>query len=286
MIAGPTASGKTRLGIEAAKRLNGEVISCDSMQIYRDIPICSAAPTREEMQGVAHHLIGFLPFDAKFTVVDYREAALKKVREVLSRGKQPIFVGGTGMYVHSLIYEPDFAGGFDEALRRRLEEMENQELYERLLEADKNTKISANDRKRLIRALEVYTLTGKTPQQGENWRKKNKEFDFRLFCISPPRRELYERIDRRVDEMLSAGMEKEIRRLHQLGVKETHQCYKAIGCRQLIEYFEGKVTREQAVEKIKTESRRYAKRQLTWMRGEEAVWLEGKDPLKQILEEL
>lgn len=165
MIAGPTASGKTRLGIEAAKRLNGEVISCDSMQIYRDIPICSAAPTREEMQGVAHHLIGFLPFDAKFTVVDYREAALKKVREVLSRGKQPIFVGGTGMYVHSLIYEPDFAGGFDEALRRRLEEMENQELYERLLEADKNTKISANDRKRLIRALEVYTLTGKTPQR-------------------------------------------------------------------------------------------------------------------------
>ena len=286
IIAGPTASGKTRLGAELAKRLDGEVISCDSMQIYRDIPICSAAPTREEMQGIPHHLIGFLPFNAAFTVVDYREAARKKVRDILARGKQPIFVGGTGLYVHSLLYEPDFAGGFDETLRRSLDALPNEELYARLQKADKDTKISPGDRKRMLRALEVYMLTGKTPQQGSSWRKKSTEFDYKLFCISPPREVLYERINCRVEEMLAAGMEEEIRRLHQLGINETHQCYKAIGCRQLIEYFEGKITREQAVEKIKTESRRYAKRQLTWMRGEEAIWLEGKNPLEKILEEL
>ena len=286
ILAGPTASGKTRLGAELAGRLGGEIISCDSMQIYRDIPICSAAPSKEERRGIPHHLIGFLPFDARFTVVDYRREALKKIREILARGKQPILVGGTGLYVHSLLYEADFAGGQDEALRRSLEALTDAELYARLLEADRNTKISPSDRKRMLRALEVYALTGKTPQQGESWRKKSSEFAYKLFCISPPREALYERINRRVEEMLEAGMEEEIRRLQRLGVNETHQCYKAIGCRQLIEYFEGKITREQAVEKIKTESRRYAKRQLTWMRGEEAVWLEGKDPLKQILEEL
>lgn len=286
IIAGPTASGKTQLGIKAAKRFGGEVISCDSMQIYRDIPICSAAPTKEEMQGIPHHLIGFLPFNAAFTVVDYRREALEKIREILARGRQPIFVGGTGLYVHSLLYEADFAGGHDEALRRSLDALPNEELYARLQKADKDTKISPADRKRMLRALEVYELTGKTPQQGSSWRKKSTEFDYKLFCISPPREALYEKINRRVDAMLDFGMEEEIRRLYAQGVNETHQCYKAIGCRQLIEYFEGKTTREQAVEKIKTESRRYAKRQLTWMRGEEAVWLEGNDPLKQLQEEL
>ena len=205
ILAGPTASGKTRLGAELAGRLGGEIISCDSMQIYRDIPICSAAPSKEERRGIPHHLIGFLPFDARFTVVDYRREALKKIREILARGKQPILVGGTGLYVHSLLYEADFAGGQDEALRRSLEALTDAELYARLLEADRNTKISPSDRKRMLRALEVYALTGKTPQQGESWRKKSSEFAYKLFCISPPREALYERINRRVEEMLEAG---------------------------------------------------------------------------------
>lgn len=286
VIAGPTASGKTALGVSLAQHLNGEVISCDSMQIYADIPICSAAPTKEEMCSIPHHLIGFVPFNQKFTVVDYRNAATEKIKDILSRNKQVIIVGGTGMYFHSLLYRPSFDVASNENMRRELENFDNNSLFEKLLKIDPQTKISKNDRKRMLRFLEVYAATGSV-KESSGWKEKNTDFDFRLFCISPPREQLYEKINKRVDFMLEQGLEREVRSLLNKGVCESDQCYKAIGCRQMIEYFNGSVSFSEAVEKIKRETRHYAKRQLTWMRAEEgAVWLDPENAQEQILENI
>ncbi len=275
VIAGPTASGKTALGVELAKKLNGEIISCDSMQIYKDIPICSAQPTEEEKENIPHHLMGFLDFSARFTALDYRNMALEKIRYIFSRGRQPIIVGGTGMYFHWLIYKPDFMPEDKNNVRKSLEEKSTEELFERLLSINPQTNIKANDRKRIIRSLEIFALTGALPKDTQKDREKDTEFDFRLFCISPEREVLYEKINKRVDIMIENGMLEEVRTVYEKGIKEDHQAYKAIGCRQLIDYFKGACTLEEAIDKIKQESRRYAKRQLTWMRGEEALWLNG-----------
>ena len=288
VIAGPTASGKTALGVSLAKSIDGEIVSCDSMQIYKDIPICSAQPTKEEMENVPHHAMGFLEFSERFTAVDYRELAMEKIRDIISRGKQPILVGGTGMYFHFLIYEPDFMPEDTAGVREKLEKEETSHLYERLKAINPETKISQNDRKRIMRALEVFELTGKVPRDNFDEKRKNKEFDFKLFCVSPDREILYERINKRVDLMLEAGMEQEVRQAIEKGAREEHQCFKAIGFRQFADYFNGLCTRQEAIDKIKQESRRYAKRQLTWMRKEDAVWLSGtkEENLKRILEEM
>ncbi len=288
VIAGPTASGKTALGVELAKKLNGEIISCDSMQIYKDIPICSAQPTKEEKENIPHHLMGFLDFDSRFTALDYRRLALEKIRDIISRGKQPIIVGGTGMYFHWLIYKPDFMPEDTGEVRQKLDKNETSELFERLKKLNPQTRIKENDRKRIIRALEVYELTGSLPKDTAKEKEKDTEFDFKLFCISPEREFLYEKINKRVDIMLENGMLEEVRAIYDKGINEDHQAYKAIGCRQLIDYFKGTCTLSDAVEKIKQESRRYAKRQLTWMRSEEATWLLGtlNENINTILKEL
>ncbi len=283
IIAGPTASGKTRLGIELAKNLGGEIISCDSMQIYKEIPICSAAATREEMQNIPHHLIGIVDFKTPFSVVAWREEAIKACQDIEKREKMPIFVGGTGMYVHSLLYKPTFFAKSDENVRNELNRLSCEELYSRVTALDKDTHINQNDKKRLVRFLEVYSLTGSVPKK-DDWKQKNTDISCKLFCISPEREKLYERINARVDQMLEQGLVEEIRALHAQGVSENDQCYKAIGCRQLIDYFENRCTFSEAIEAIKRESRRYAKRQLTWMRGEEdAIWLNTDDPLNEIM---
>lgn len=288
VIAGPTASGKTSLGVALAKKLNGEIISCDSMQIYKDIPICSAQPTEEEKEDIPHHLMGFLDFTERFTALDYRNLALNKIRDIVSRGKQPIIVGGTGMYFHWLIYKPDFMPEDTGEVRKSLEEKSTEVLFNELISINPETKIKANDRKRIIRSLEVYALTGELPKDTQKDREKDTEFDFRLFCISPEREILYEKINKRVDLMLENGMLNEVKAVYEKGVNEEHQAYKAIGCRQLIDYFKGDCTLNDAVEKIKQESRRYAKRQLTWMRGEEATWLGGtlNENINTILKEI
>lgn len=284
VIAGPTASGKTALGVKLAKELSGEVISCDSMQIYKDLPICSAMPTREETEGIPHHLMGFVEFNESFSVEEYRRLATEKIREITARNKQPIVVGGTGMYFHYLIYEPDFAPK-DEKARRTLETLSESELYEKYVASGGKT-VEKNDRKRLIRALETLSVTGELPKKSE--REKSKEFDFKMFCISPEREILYDRINSRVDRMFEQGLEQEIRTLFDRGATENNQCVKAIGCRQMFEYFRGEISLIDAKEKIKQESRRYAKRQLTWMRKEDAVWIDPVvcDPLAAVLKEL
>lgn len=283
IIAGPTASGKTRLGIELAKNLGGEIISCDSMQIYKEIPICSAAATSEEMQGIPHHLLGIVDFKTPFSVVAWREEAIKACQDIEKRGKMPIFVGGTGMYVHSLLYKPNFFAKGDENLRNELNQLSCEDLYARVTSLDKDTHINQNDKKRLVRFLEIYSLTGEVPKK-DDWKEKNTDISCKLFCISPPREKLYERINARVDQMLAQGLVEEIKVLHAQGITEQDQCYKAIGCRQLIDYFESRCTFDEAIEAIKRESRRYAKRQLTWMRGEEdAIWLNTDNPLNEIM---
>lgn len=284
IIAGPTASGKTRLGIELAKKIGGEIISCDSMQIYKEIPICSAAATEEEMQNIPHHLLGIVDFKTPFSVVAWRKEAIKVCKDIEKRGKMPIFVGGTGMYVHSLLYKPTFFAESDEKLRAELNELSCEELYLRVSSLDKNTKICQNDKKRLIRFLEIYSLTGKVPKKDE-WKQKNTDICCKLFCISPEREKLYQRINARVDQMLEQGLVEEIRAVHLQGISQNDQCYKAIGCRQLIDYFEQRCTFNEAIDAIKRESRRYAKRQLTWMRGEkDAIWLNTDNPLNEIME--
>ena len=275
VIAGPTASGKTALGVKLAQLLDGEIISCDSMQIYKDIPICSAQPTKEEKQNIPHHLMGFVDFDSRFTAYDYRMLALEKIRDIIKRNKQPIIVGGTGMYFHWLIYNPDFMPEDTSDIRKNLEKEETNVLFNKLLELNPETKIKSEDRKRIIRALEVHALTGALPKDTIKEKEKNTEFDFKLFCISPQREILYERINKRVDIMLEQGMLKEVENLYKKGLTEDHQPYKAIGCRQFIDYFKGICSLEEAIEKVKQESRRYAKRQLTWMKSEEAIWLNG-----------
>lgn len=271
IIAGPTASGKTALGVNLAKKLNGEIISCDSMQIYKDLPICSAQPDKKEKQGIPHHLMGFLDAFDSFSVEEYREKALDIIRDIISRGKQPIVVGGTGMYLHYLIYTPEFAPKSDGKIRKEFENLTNEELFERYTRLG-GDKLDINDRKRIVRALETHILTGSLPTKSE--KKKNEEFSFKTFCISPEREVLYEKINRRVDVMFSCGLEEEVKKLFLRGVTEDNQCAKAIGCRQLFEYFRGECTLEEAKEKIKQESRRYAKRQLTWMRKEDAFWID------------
>ncbi len=284
VIAGPTASGKTALGVQLAKKLDGEIISCDSMQIYKDIPICSAQPTAAEKEGIPHHLMGFLDFHQRFTALDYREMALECIDDVIRRGKQPIIVGGTGMYFHWLIYEPDFMPEDRGETRRRLENEETEALYGRLLKINPETRISLNDRKRIIRSLEVFELTGQLPKDNIKEKRKSEKYDFKLFSISPEREALYERINKRVDIMLEGGMLQEVKRLQDMGVTEEHQCYKAIGVRQLIGHFNGEYSLQEAIEKIKMESRRYAKRQLTWMRSEDAQWVKTPDEVLQKLQ--
>jgi len=242
VIAGPTASGKTALGVNLAKKLNGEIVSCDSMQIYKDLPICSAQPTKIEMEGIPHHLMGFADYDIRFTAHDYRILALEKIRDIIARGKQPIIVGGTGMYFHWLIYNPDFMPEDTLLIRKELEKEQTDVLFNKLLALNKETRIEKSDRKRIIRALEVFALTGSLPKDTIKQKEKNTEFDFRLFCISPPREILYERINKRVDLMLQQGMLEEVKTLYLKGIKEEHQPYKAIGCRQLIDYFKGLCT--------------------------------------------
>lgn len=287
VIAGPTASGKTSLGVALAKKTNGEIISCDSMQIYKDIPICSAQPTEDEKENIPHHLMGFLDFSARFTALDYRNMALEKIRDIIARGKQPIIVGGTGMYFHWLIYKPDFMPEDKNNVRKTLEEKTTEALFDELFSINPQTNIKANDRKRIIRALEVYALTGELPKDTQKDREKDTEFDFRLFCISPEREVLYEKINKRVDIMLENGMLEEVKNVYEKGINDGHQAYKAIGCRQLIDYFNGLCSFEEAVEKTKQESRRYAKRQLTWMRAEDAIWLSGtvEENINTILKE-
>lgn len=280
-VCGATASGKTWLGVELAKKYNGEVISADSIQIYKGMDIASAKPTIEEMQGIPHHLIDFLDRNVKFSVADYVELANEKICEVLCRGKLPIIVGGTGLYIDSLLNNIKFseAKGDDE-YRETLYEIArtqgNHVLYEQLMTADSTAaeSIHKNNLVRVIRALEVMHTTGrKFSELKAESRLVESPYDSLVLGLnSTDRSVLYDRINQRVDIMVQNGLVEEARALWQeCGMKTAAN---AIGYKELIPYFENTMSLDECIDKIKQETRRYAKRQLTWFRRNERIrWI-------------
>ena len=281
VVAGPTASGKTGLGVEICKRFNGEVISCDSMQIYKGLPIATAVPTMEERQGIPHHLMEFLDVDKNFSVADYVTLAKEKIAEVVNRGKLPVLVGGTGLYVSSLLDNVKFAPQkFDENIRNELNERIKTEgcekLYEELKSIDPETaeKIHVNDALRITRALEIYILTGETKtQQVKRSKEEPSPYEPCVLGLNFENRDiLYDRINRRVDIMVQSGMLNEVKAVYEKYGEEISVA--AIGYKEFIPYFKGESDLETCIETVKQESRRYAKRQLTWFRRDERVnWI-------------
>lgn len=288
VICGPTASGKTALSIELAKRINGEIISADSMQIYKDMNIGTAKPTEEEKQGINHYLLDFISPEERYSVAQYKQDAKKAIKEIISKGKTPIIVGGTGLYVDSLIYEIEYNNiELDENYRKELEEKAENEglekLYERAMEIDPKAmeKISPNDRKRIIRVLEIYKATGKTKtEQEEESRKNPVEYDYKVYAINWDRDVLYERINKRVDIMIEQGLIQEVKEI--IGKYEKFPtAMQGLGYKEVVDYLNGTYTKEEMIEKIKMESRRYAKRQLTWFRkNKQTIWLDGTNDIQ------
>ena len=247
VICGPTASGKTALSIELAKKINGEIISSDSMQIYKDMNIGTAKPTAEEMQGIKHYLLDFVEPDKRYSVAEFKKDAEKAIEEILSKGKIPIVVGGPGLYVDSLIYGIEYQNiELDEKYRKELEKIAEEQglqvLYKRAKEIDEEAikKISPNDKKRIIRILEIYKATGKnkTEQEIES-RKKEIKYDFKVFAINMDREKLYERINKRVDIMIEQGLIEEVKEITQK-YKKFPTAMQGLGYKEVVEYLEGK----------------------------------------------
>ena len=279
-IAGPTASGKTALAVELAKELDGEVVSCDSMQVYRRMDIGTAKPSPEEMQGIPHHMIDVAEPDEDFSVSRYCAIAAPIVDDIVARGKTAIIAGGTGLYMDSLIRGNDFAPFPSTGVRERLEaeadEVGLPAMLARLREIDPDTADRVFDRKRILRALEVYLETGETIT--EHNRKTRlippKYTPLWLGLDFADRGELYRRIDKRVDIMLEMGLMEEIRSLLDSGIPEKCTAMQAIGYKEFVNALEGREPLSQAAEEVKKASRHYAKRQLTWFRRNPAVhWL-------------
>ncbi len=280
-VVGPTASGKTGLGIALAKHFDGEVISADSMQIYCDMHIASAAPDQSETQGIPHHLVEFLPYGSSFTVADYVKAARQKIAEVASRGKQPIIVGGTGLYINSLINNVEFIEQktdlkLREKITREFDNIGGQVMLERLREIDPEAaeKLHENDKRRIIRAFEIYESTGNTKSFNDELSLQN-ESPYKTCMIGityRDREKLYERINTRVDIMLENGLLDEAKDAFQKNLGGG--AVQAIGHKEFFDYFSGETSFDEAVENLKRSTRRYAKRQLTWFNKDERInWI-------------
>ena len=285
VICGPTASGKTALSIELAKKINGEIISCDSMQIYKDMNIGTAKPTKEEMQGIKHYLVDYVLPTKRYSVADYKRDAEKSIKKILEKGKVPIIVGGTGLYVDSLIYNIEYPEiKFDEQYREKLEkEVEEKGLENLYKEAKKIDpiaveKISKTDKKRLLRILEIYHATGKTKTEQEIISRRNEpEYDYKVYALLWDREKLYDRINLRVDLMIKQGLIEEVK-----SILEKYNTFptamQGLGYKEVVQYLDGELTKEEMIEKVKQETRRYAKRQMTWFRkNKQTVWLDAEN---------
>lgn len=283
VICGPTASGKTALSIQLAKKIDGEIVSADSMQIYEDMDIGTAKPTIEEMDGVKHYLIGNVSPTVRYSVANFKKDALTAIEEILSKDKTPIIVGGTGLYVDALVNGIDYDDTeIDIEYRNQLEEIAEKEglekLYNEALKIDSVAmeKISKNDKKRIFRVLEIYHSTGKTKTEQEiESRKKENPYDYFVFAIDMPREKLYERINKRVDIMLQNGLVDEVKNLINK-YDELPTAIQGLGYKEVVLYLNDEITYDEMIEKIKMETRRYAKRQLTWFRrNKQITWIDG-----------
>lgn len=294
ILTGPTAVGKTALSIDLAKAIDGEIISADSMQVYRHMDIGSAKITAEEMAGVPHHLIDVLEPTEAFNVVIFQKLAKEAMEEIYERGRIPILVGGTGFYIQAVLYDIDFTeNDVDASLRRELEALAKREgpeiLYERLKTVDPAAceSIHAHNIKRVIRALEFYEKTGQQISAHNEAQKRNvSPYRFAYFVLNDRREEIYRKIDLRVDHMVAAGLVEEVRALKEMGCTKGMVSMQGLGYKEILRYLEGELSLEEAVTLIKRDTRHFAKRQLTWFRREkDVIWVEkpGIDHISQSL---
>lgn len=279
ILAGPTASGKTSVSIDLAKRLGGEIISADSMQVYKYMDVGTAKISVEEMQGVKHHLIDVLDPKEDFNIVKFQNMVKCSIEEIVKNRHIPILVGGTGFYIQSIIYDIDFNNEDDNSsVRKKLEEEYDtfgaDFMYEKLKKIDSVSAktIHKNNKKRIIRAIEFFLINNEPiSSHNEVQRKKNSPYDYRFFVLNPPRDILYERINQRVDIMVGKGLVDEVKSLKERGLSKANISMQGIGYKEILEYLEGDISLETAIENIKQNTRHMAKRQVTWFKREKDV---------------
>ena len=294
VICGPTASGKTGLSVKVAQAMNGEIVSCDSMQIYKDMNIGTAKVTKEEMQGIPHYLIDFVSPDERYSVADFQKDAEKAIGEIIAKGKTPIVVGGTGLYVDTLVYHIQYPEiETDLAYRKQLEEMIQEQgvevAYQKAKEIDPQAieKISSNDQKRIMRILEIYHQTKKTKTQLEvESRREEPPYEYLVYAIDMDREKLYDRINQRVDIMIAQGLIEEVQELLKK-YTDFPTAMQGLGYKEVVAYLKGDMTKEEMIETLKQETRRYAKRQLTWFRkNKEIKWIDGLRPTEENIQRI
>ncbi|MCQ4921720.1 tRNA (adenosine(37)-N6)-dimethylallyltransferase MiaA [Tissierella carlieri] len=279
ILIGPTAIGKTALSIELAKKMNGEIISADSMQIYKYMDIGSAKITKEEMDDIPHHLIDIVLPNEDFTVANFKDSAIKLIRDINSKNKIPIVAGGTGLYINSLVYNLNFTQvAPNDEIRNKLESLGdkygNEYLHQELQRIDVKSaeKISVNDRKRIIRAIEIFEMTGKPMSEyNENFRRPVEDYNLVMIGLNMDRKELYNRINLRVDIMIEEGLMEEVKKLLSMGYSKELVSMQGIGYKEIIMYLEGSISLDKSIEMIKQGTRNYAKRQLTWFRRDNRI---------------
>ena len=279
ILAGPTASGKTSVSIDLAKRIGGEIVSADSMQVYRGMDVGTAKIKADEMQGVKHYLINVLDPTEDFNIVKFQDMVKYSIEEIKRNGHIPILVGGTGFYIQSVIYDIDFDtqddnGDIRKALEEEYDKMGADFMYEKLKKIDSVSaeNIHKNNKKRIIRAIEYFLINNALiSAHNESQRQKDSPYDFRFFVLNPPRDILYDRINQRVDKMVDEGLVEEVKDLKNAGLSSANISMQGIGYKEILEYLNGVTTLEEAIDNIKQNTRHMAKRQVTWFKREKDV---------------
>ncbi len=278
VVLGPTSVGKTKVSVDIAKNIDSEIISTDSMQIYKEMDIGTAKVTEGEKEGIKHHMIDLVGPDKEFTVYDYQNLSLKIIDNLLQGNKTPILVGGSGLYINSILYDLDFNKvSSNEDVREKYYNLEKEKgkmyIYNMLKEKDPEAaeKIHPNNVKRVVRALEVLEITGEKYSQNSNFRKYSNKYDFIIIGLEMNRELLYNRINTRVDEMIKEGLIKEVKELYDKGYDKSYQSMQAIGYKEIIDFLEGDISQAEAVRLIKRNTRRFAKRQITWFKPDDRI---------------